>query len=107
MPSYTDILTVPEGDGFGLGGFGGKNEPFGSVGLQPADLSKPFSIIPPERRAATIIGGDGTFVMTAGVIMLGRTTSRLIIRGGTIGIQARGTAVTIITNNTDTVVRYG
>jgi len=79
------LKNIIEGTGFGDGGFGGLDEPFGGVGfdvelITPPEPTKDI-LFPPPRRGAVMLGGSVTgkeaaiILIESGVIKLGRTAN--------------------------------
>jgi len=65
-----------EGTGFGLGGFGGIDESFGSVGSDFVVIREPVTILRPKpRKGAVILGSkDAVYETRSGVVALARTS---------------------------------
>jgi len=75
-----ELLAALEGEGFGLGGFGGTDEPFGTLGVSTSGtlipVIEPFTIIPGPRKAPSI--GDKTnsvYDTQSGLVYLSRTSN--------------------------------
>lgn len=69
-----EFKIIQEGDGFGLGGFGGIEEPFGSIG-DSYDITLPdtTTLIPKSSKGAVILGEGNLFVISAGTIDLNQS----------------------------------
>ena len=66
-----------EGEGFGLGGFGGLDEPFGSIGFEMSfgPLPPPLTLGKPSKGASIVSGKNSVFLTNSGVIVLGRASN--------------------------------
>lgn len=128
----SDLFRVEEGDGFGLGGFGGIDEPFGSVGtdgsVSPISIDRPT--LPTPSRGAVLLAGDNLgvessmFVDTgSGIVNVGRGSTidtrrvihtkaassddtRLRMTGCVVGSSGEDQGATIVVGQRETKLRY-